>query len=87
VLARYGGEEFALLLPEIDVKGATHLAEKLRKLVEKHTFTFDGETIPVTLSAGVAVVLKKSEDSQELIRRADEKLYEAKSAGRNRVAH
>jgi diguanylate cyclase (GGDEF)-like protein len=87
VLARYGGEEFALLLPEIDVKGATQLAEKLRKLVEKHTFTFDGETIPVTLSAGVAVVLKKSEDSQELIRRADEKLYEAKSAGRNRVAH
>jgi two-component system cell cycle response regulator len=86
VLARYGGEEFALLLPEIDLKGAAHLAEKVRKLVEKHTFTFDGETIPVTLSAGAATVLKKGEQSVELIRRSDEKLYEAKSSGRNRVA-
>jgi two-component system, cell cycle response regulator len=86
VLARYGGEEFALLLPEVDVKGGAQLAEKVRKLVEKHTFTFDGEAIPVSLSAGVATVLKKSDDSHELIRRADEKLYEAKSSGRNRVA-
>ncbi|MFO0596327.1 MAG: GGDEF domain-containing protein [Myxococcaceae bacterium] len=87
VLARYGGEEFALLLPEIDLRGATHLAEKVRKLVEKHTFTFDGEDIDVTLSAGVATVQKKGEDSQELIRKADEKLYEAKTTGRNRVLH
>ncbi len=87
VLARYGGEEFALLLPEIDLKGAALLAEKLRKLVEKHTFTFDGEVIPVTLSAGVATVHKKNEDPHELIGRADEKLYEAKGAGRNRIAH
>ncbi|MFZ5439148.1 MAG: diguanylate cyclase [Myxococcota bacterium] len=86
VLARYGGEEFALLLPEVDQKGAALLAEKVRKLVEKHTFAFDGEEIPVTLSAGVATVLKKSEDAQELIRRADEKLYEAKTSGRNQVA-
>jgi diguanylate cyclase (GGDEF)-like protein len=87
VLARYGGEEFALLLPEIDLKGASLLAEKVRKLVEKHTFTFDGEDIDVTLSAGVATVQKKGEDAHELIRKADEKLYEAKSAGRNRVVH
>ncbi|MFT3708929.1 MAG: GGDEF domain-containing protein [Archangium sp.] len=87
VLARYGGEEFALLLPEIDLKGASLLAEKVRKLVEKHTFTFDGEDIDVTLSAGVSTVQKKGEDAQELIRKADEKLYEAKSAGRNRVVH
>ncbi len=86
VLARYGGEEFALLLPEIDQKGAAQLAEKVRKLVEKHQFTFDGEHIPVTISAGVATVQKKGEEPTELVRRADEKLYEAKTAGRNRVA-
>lgn len=85
VLARYGGEEFALLLPEIDEKGAAQLAEKVRKLVERHAFEFDGETIPVTVSAGVATVQRKSEEPQELIRRADEKLYESKTAGRNRV--
>ncbi|MDP1824530.1 MAG: GGDEF domain-containing protein [Archangium sp.] len=86
VFARFGGEEFALLLPEVDQKGAAHLAEKARKLVEKHTFIFDGEDIAVTMSAGVATVQKKNESHTELIRRADEKLYEAKSAGRNRVA-
>lgn len=86
VLARYGGEEFALLLPEIETKGAQQLAEKVRKLVEKHEFVFDGERIPVTISAGVATVQKKGEEPTELVRRADEKLYEAKTAGRNRVA-
>ncbi len=86
VFARFGGEEFALLLPEVDSKGAALLAEKARKLIEKHTFTFDDEDIPVTMSAGVATVQKKNETATELIKRADEKLYEAKSAGRNRVA-
>ena len=85
VFARFGGEEFALLLPEVEQKGAGHLAEKARKLVEKHEFVFDGESIPVTISAGVATVQKKTETPAELIRRADEKLYEAKTAGRNRV--
>ncbi len=86
VLARYGGEEFALLLPEIDQKGAVQMAEKVRKLVEKHAFAFDGEIIPVTLSAGVATVQAKNEDPPELVRRADEKLYESKTSGRNRVS-
>lgn len=85
VFARYGGEEFALLLPEVELKGAQALAEKARKLVEKHRFAFDGEEIPVTISAGVATLAKKGEEPAELIRRADEKLYEAKTAGRNRV--
>ena len=86
VFARFGGEEFALLLPEVDQKGAMLLAEKARKLVEKHRFQFDGEHIVVTMSAGVATMVKKSENPNELIRRADEKLYEAKTGGRNRVA-
>ncbi len=85
VFARYGGEEFALLLPEIDSKGAHALAEKVRRLIEKHRFEFDGELIPVTISAGVATVHKKGETPDELVSRADEKLYLAKEGGRNRV--
>jgi diguanylate cyclase (GGDEF)-like protein len=85
LLARYGGEEFALLLPEIDLKGAQAMAEKVRKLVEKHTFRFDGEEIPVTISAGVAALAKKNETAAALIKRADERLYEAKETGRNKV--
>ncbi len=85
VFARFGGEEFALLLPEVDQKGAMLLAEKARKLIEKHSFQFDGEHIVVTMSAGVATLQKKNENPNELIRRADEKLYEAKTGGRNRV--
>ncbi len=86
VFARYGGEEFALLLPEIDARGAHALAEKVCRLVEKHRFVFDDVTIPVTVSAGVSTVQKKGELPEALIRRADEKLYAAKSGGRNRVA-
>ncbi len=85
VFARYGGEEFALLLPEIDTRGAVALAEKVRKLIEKHEFVFDGERISVTISAGVATVQKKGELPAEVIGRADEKLYAAKQGGRNRV--
>ncbi|MCU0700151.1 MAG: GGDEF domain-containing protein [Myxococcaceae bacterium] len=85
LLARYGGEEFAVLSPEIDHKGVVQLAEKVRKLVEGHEFRFDGAPIPVTISCGTATIGKKTEDAQALIARADEKLYEAKEGGRNRV--
>jgi diguanylate cyclase (GGDEF)-like protein len=85
VLARFGGEEFALLTPEIDLKGAQSMAEKVRKVVEKHRFVFDGETISVTISCGVSTLGKKGDDAQALIARADERLYEAKERGRNRV--
>jgi diguanylate cyclase (GGDEF)-like protein len=85
VLARYGGEEFGLILPEIDLKGAAVMAEKVRKLVERHAFTFDDLRIPVRLSAGVSTLERKKDDPAELIRRADEKLYQAKESGRNRV--
>ncbi len=87
VFARYGGEEFALLLPEVDTKGAGLMAEKARKLVERHSFSYDGDAISVTVSAGVAMAQKKKiEDAAELLHRADQKLYEAKAAGRNCVA-
>ena len=85
VLARYGGEEFGLVLPEVDLSGAVAMAQKVRRLVEKHVFSFDGANIPVTLSAGVATMERKKDDAAELVRRADERLYEAKAGGRNCV--
>ncbi len=85
VLARYGGEEFALLLPEIELKGALAMAEKARKLIEHHSFAFDGVSIPVTISLGVSALAEKGEGPKPFIQRADERLYEAKTSGRNRV--
>ncbi len=85
IFARYGGEEFALILPEIETKGAVATAEKVRKIIEKQHFSFEDQDIPVTLSAGVASLGGSITDAQELIRVADVKLYEAKSSGRNRV--
>ena len=85
LLARYGGEEFAVLTPEVDQKGALAMAEKVRKVVEKHEFSFDDEVIPVTISCGVSTLGKKSDSAEALVQRADEKLYEAKEAGRNQV--
>lgn len=85
VFARYGGEEFAILLPELNLKGALTTAEKIRKLVEEHEFVFEDEVIPVTVSLGCAAVTKDTPDTSALIKAADDKLYAAKHAGRNRV--
>ena len=85
ILSRFGGEEFSLLLPEVDLAGAATLADKTRKVIEKHKFEFDRQHIPVTVSLGVATIDGTQSDAQDLIRAADGKLYEAKAAGRNRV--
>ena len=85
VFARYGGEEFALVLPETDLEGAEALAEGLREKIEASRFTFQNEFIQVTVSVGVAMLGEADRASVDLIQRADDKLYEAKRGGRNRV--
>jgi two-component system, cell cycle response regulator len=85
VLARYGGEEFAIILPETTLEGACALAEGLREKIEESRFVFQGETIRVTISIGAAILAEDHRASLDLIKKADEKLYEAKRAGRNRV--
>jgi diguanylate cyclase (GGDEF)-like protein len=86
LFARYGGEEFALILVEAPLSGAMELCERLRGIVEQHTFAFDQKSFRVTISLGVAATTgEDGMTATELVRRADEKLYEAKNAGRNRV--
>jgi diguanylate cyclase (GGDEF)-like protein len=85
VFARYGGEEFSLVLPETNLNGAQALAETLRRKISEHPFTFQSETIPVTVSLGIAMLSDAERGAVELIQRADEKLFAAKRGGRNRV--
>lgn len=80
-LGRWGGEEFLLLLPQTDPAGACQVAETLRQAVEGHKFSH-GE--PMTISLGVASA-RPDDDEIELVRRADDHLYQAKALGRNRV--
>src|SRR5262249_14776482 len=77
--ARYGGEEFACVLPDTTSAGAGIFAEALRIIVERDPVMYQDKRIPVTISLGVAVVATTHlEFAADLIRRADEKLYEAK---------
>jgi len=81
---RYGGEEFVLLLGNTEQMGACRLAERLRRQVARSQCLYDGVTLRATVSLGVAA-WREGEDGEHLFRRADEALYQAKSAGRNCV--
>ncbi len=84
-LARYGGEEFALVSPESGPARVRKFAEKLRQIVAAHEFVFDGKTIPVTISVGVADMSAVMTDPAQFIKVADANLYLAKKQGRNCV--
>ena len=85
-VGRYGGEEFMLLLPGTVLDAAVTFAERVRKRIEGHTFTFTGGTLTRTSSFGVAGwPHPKIEQCDDLVRTADDALYVAKESGRNKV--
>ena len=84
LVARWGGEEFAVVLPETDLAGATEFGERIRALVEKSAFEYDGESLNVTISVG-ATALHDGDSIETLLARADTVMYRAKHEGRNRV--
>ncbi|MBI3411224.1 MAG: GGDEF domain-containing protein [Planctomycetes bacterium] len=88
LFARYGGEEFAVVLPETPPDGAVKLADRLVKVICQQPFQFEDKTFSVTISAGLTTTVgEKDITPSDLIRRADEKLYQAKNEGRNRVCN
>jgi diguanylate cyclase (GGDEF)-like protein len=83
--SRWGGEEFLILLPGTNQKGAGNVAEKLRIGIQNHFFGFEEKKLQITMSFG-ACECRYDEDIYRYIELADQKLYEAKKRGRNRVS-
>lgn len=84
-VARFGGEEFVIIFPNTNVAGAMNFLERLRKSVEEALcIQVSGKELCVTVSIGVAQ-LNTEDTTESLFKRADNALYEAKEAGRNRV--
>jgi diguanylate cyclase len=84
VIARFGGEEFLILLPETTVEAAAQTMTRLQRELTKHFFLHDNEKLLITFSAGVALRIP-NETQDALVARADQAMYEAKKAGKNRV--
>ncbi len=87
VAARYGGEEFALILPGIDTNSIVSLGERLRQNIESLVVPVAGMDHPlkITASIGLSIFPQHGTNTNDLIARADEALYEAKRSGRNRA--
>jgi diguanylate cyclase (GGDEF)-like protein len=87
VLARYGGEEFVIIVRGIELRNVAKFAERVRTSVESRPTAWNDGTIPATISVGVASLEEcgDSGTSEALLMLADERLYEAKRTGRNRV--
>lgn len=82
--ARWGGEEFIFLLPETETQGAAFLADKLRNIIADSNFQFEGESVNLTMTFGVAS-FRRTENLDGCIARADTAMYHGKKAGRNKV--
>ncbi len=83
-VGRYGGEEFLVIFPQAGIKVAERIAERIRKHIDRSPLHLAELNLPMTISIGIAS-FQAGDDSESLIRRADEALYRAKQAGRNTV--
>jgi diguanylate cyclase (GGDEF)-like protein len=85
IVGRYGGEEFAVLLPETPVNTASEVAERLRRSVAAMIISHEKTNISVTISTGISSLRTGNTSVNGLIAQADEALYSAKNAGRNKI--
>jgi len=85
--ARFGGEEFVTLMPETDPQAALNAANRMREIIEKTPFKInaEGQSIHKTVSIGIASLNAEGDSAENLLKRADEALYNAKHSGRNMV--
>lgn len=84
-VCRIGGEEFLVICPQSDIQEAASCAEHLRSVVEGHMVAAEGQLLRVTISLGVAIREPEMTQYEDLLKKADDCLYAAKRAGRNRV--
>lgn len=89
LMARYGGEEFVLIMRDTLLQPALLVAERMREAIAAAAFVFEGSTIAVTISLGVATWKDEpaTPKPEDLIQKADALLYQAKRNGRNRTEH
>ena len=87
IVGRYGGEEFLMVLPNTDGIKAAIVGERVRKATEEHLFQVQDQILRVTTSAGISSIPTNREvrEEEQFLRAADEALYRAKEAGRNKV--
>jgi diguanylate cyclase (GGDEF)-like protein len=83
--ARQGGEEFVVLFEDLNAQSAQAAGERLRQAVAQSPFMAGDLVLPLTVSIGLAVLQEADANFDSMLRRADEALYAAKAAGRNRV--
>ena len=85
IVARYGGDEFEIILPDTPRDGVHRAGERILDAVRKEEFSYGGKPVRLSLSIGAAVCPDDAAGSRELLLKADEALYAAKRAGKNRV--
>ncbi|MBN2064799.1 MAG: GGDEF domain-containing protein [Sedimentisphaerales bacterium] len=84
-IGRFGGEEFLVLMPETDLAGAMVLAERIKKMLDESAVNIGTTTIRVTASIGISLAHNNDQAKEDSLKRADESLYMAKKAGRDRI--
>lgn len=85
--ARLGGDEFVVILPETDLAGALRVAEKLRRDIGHLTVPNNGNLVSSSVSVGVVSYPDDARTKEELLRRADRAMYEAKRRGKDQIVH
>jgi diguanylate cyclase (GGDEF)-like protein len=85
LVGRIGGEEFAICCPDADLQGASVIAERIRTTCERRVVSFGERTFTFTVSLGVTCRAKNDSNFDDMLNRADQLLYQAKGAGRNKA--
>jgi len=83
VAARWGGDEFMLLAPGTDSRSASKIAERIRAQVERYKIQLEGDEVGITISAGIVSYPAHASVVEELLKKVDEAMYNAKRGGKN----